>query len=147
MQNLFEVSPHRISKSILTPSFLPTLSSRALILFVCLTDKNACCCCAAPQVVSLLEERIETTAQVQSLWSSTMAVSHYQSNTIADEVDLQLIHRLLLYICEEGMYRREEGRQEEAAIPMGAVLVFMPGWDEIIRMKVRLEKDVFGRGR
>eukprot|EP00803_Ostreobium_quekettii_P011048 evm.model.scf_1675.3 EVM.evm.TU.scf_1675.3 scf_1675:21405-33493(+) len=96
------------------------------------------------EVEAILKEHVEAADQAYSLRSSVMALDHYQSNTIADEVDLDLIHRLLMYICGEGQYRQD---RKDLNIPMGAVLVFMPGWDEIMRMKSRLENDVFGKGR
>ncbi|BDA50474.1 3'-5' RNA helicase YTHDC2 [Coccomyxa sp. Obi] len=66
---------------------------------------------------------------------SALAVSQYQASTDADEVDLALIEALLMYICGEGPYRRAE--EQDAAL--GAVLIFLPGWDEIIRLKEQLE--------
>eukprot|EP00803_Ostreobium_quekettii_P007541 evm.model.scf_724.1 EVM.evm.TU.scf_724.1 scf_724:6940-20404(-) len=100
--------------------------------------------CGHHEVAGILRGGAEAADQVNSLRSSSMALDHYHSNSAADEVDLDLIHRLLMYICGEGQYKKGS---QDVNIPMGAVLVFMPGWDEIIRMKTRLEKDVFGRGR
>jgi ATP-dependent RNA helicase DHX36 len=54
---------------------------------------------------------------------SALAVSQYQAATDADEVDLDLIEALLMYICGEGPYRRAE---EQDSSP-GAVLIFLPG--------------------
>ena len=36
----------------------------------------------------------------EEMAGAALALSHYQSNTDADEVDLDLIELLLLYICE-----------------------------------------------
>ncbi|KAA6424000.1 MAG: putative ATP-dependent RNA helicase DHX36-like [Trebouxia sp. A1-2] len=57
------------------------------------------------------------------------------ANSDADEVDLFLIVTLIKYICGEPPYNREE----EGGLILGAVLVFLPGWDEIIRLKEQLE--------
>ncbi len=52
---------------------------------------------------------------------SAIAVSQYHANTDADEVDLALVEALLMYVCGEGVYKRE-GEDPKAA--QGAVLVF-----------------------
>jgi hypothetical protein len=61
--------------------------------------------------------------QAGSAAETALAVSHYQAAVDADEVDLALIEALLMYICGEGPYKREE---DPDAAP-GAVLVFLPG--------------------
>ena len=62
-------------------------------------------------------------------------------------MDLDLIEMLLMFICGEGAFRSGD----TAAAPgsaMGAVLVFLPGWDEIIRLKDKLEQSpLFGGSR
>ena len=50
-------------------------------------------------------------------------MSVYQAGQDADEVDLQLIEALLMYVFGEGRFRREG---EDGAVH-GAVLVFLPG--------------------
>lgn len=55
---------------------------------------------------------------------SAIAISQYHANTDADEVDLALVEALLMYVCGEGVYKRE-GDDPKAA--QGAVLVFLPG--------------------
>ena len=40
----------------------------------------------------------------EEMAGAALALSHYQSNTDADEVDLDLIELLLLYICEVCMH-------------------------------------------
>ena len=55
---------------------------------------------------------------------SAIAVSQYHANTDADEVDLALMETLLMYVCGEGVYKRE-GEDPDAS--QGAVLVFLPG--------------------
>ena len=54
---------------------------------------------------------------------SALAISQYQASTDADEVDLDLIEALLMYICGEGPYSRDE----EQDVSLGAVLIFLPG--------------------
>lgn len=48
------------------------------------------------------------------------------------QVDLDLLEALLEYVCGDGRHASGED------VLQGAVLVFMPGWDEIIRMKEKL---------
>ena len=55
---------------------------------------------------------------------SAIAISQYQANTDADEVDLALVEALLMYVCGEGVYKRE-GEDFNAA--QGGVLIFLPG--------------------
>ena len=56
----------------------------------------------------------------------------------ARQVDLDLIVLLLQFICREGNFR-DAPLEGEVAPPQGAVLVFLPGWDEIMRLKESLE--------
>jgi hypothetical protein len=64
---------------------------------------------------------------------------------LPSQVDIALIDSLLSYICEEGPFRREGSAAAALGVGgggpavMGAVLVFLPGWDEIMRLKDRLE--------
>jgi HrpA-like RNA helicase len=101
--------------------------------------------CNRTDIVELLDEWEEQARAADELASSALALSHYQSNTDADEVDLDLIEALLSYICGEGKFSTEnKNRAEESQ--QGAVLIFFPGWDEIIRMKEKLESSpIFGR--
>ena len=66
---------------------------------------------------------MQAAEQAGSAVETALAVSRYQAATDADEVDLDLIEALLLYICGEGPYKRDEDQN----VPMGAVLVFLPG--------------------
>lgn len=59
-------------------------------------------------------------------------------NTLLMQVDLDLILRLLQYICGEGPFSNPQAQKD--AQP-GAVLIFLPGWDEISRLKELLERD------
>jgi ATP-dependent RNA helicase DHX36 len=55
-------------------------------------------------------------------------------------VDLDLIERLLQAICCEGPFAASPAASRGAAPDVaGAILVFLPGWDEIMRLKDRLE--------
>ncbi len=74
--------------------------------------------------------------------------------TACPQVNITLIESLLSYICEEGQFRRAPapngggGGGAGAGAIMGAVLVFLPGWDEIMRLKDRLEASpCFGSSR
>lgn len=89
-------------------------------------------------VVELLEEFEQRAAMADEIASSALALTHYQSNTDADEVDLQLIEELLKYICGEGKFRAAAAAAQTEG-SLGAILIFLPGWDEIIRLKDRLE--------
>lgn len=63
--------------------------------------------------------------------SDTIALAHYQLNAPAEEIDTALVVRLLEYIrC---------GGQGGRPIVDGAVLVFLPGWDDILRVRDALE--------
>jgi HrpA-like RNA helicase len=62
-----------------------------------------------------------------------------------------------LLLPQEGVFSRAGGAQDAAAAAaasgggpqvMGAVLVFLPGWDEIVRLKDKLEGNpAFGGSR
>lgn len=56
------------------------------------------------------------------------------------QVDLDLIERLLQAICCEGPFATlPAGSKGTSSDVAGAILVFLPGWDEIMRLKDRLE--------
>ena len=61
-----------------------------------------------------------------------VALSQYQVTVNADEVDLDPIVQLVAFICLESTLELDY-------IGAGAILVFLPGWDEIIRLKNALE--------
>ena len=67
---------------------------------------------------------LQASQTVDAEAESAIAVSQYHANTDADEVDLALVEALLMYVCGEGVYKRE-GEDPNAA--QGAVLVFLPG--------------------
>lgn len=63
------------------------------------------------------------------------------------DVDLGLVERLLMFICGEGPWSFG-GSHEDSMVGPGAILVFLPGWDEIHQLKQRLEKsNQFGGSR
>jgi len=106
--------------------------------------------CNRTDIVELLEEWEGQAKAADELASSALALSHYQSNTDADEVDLDLIEALLSYISGEGRFstsaETKNSAEESQKSQQGAVLIFFPGWDEIIRMKEKLESSpIFGR--
>ncbi|KAK9835371.1 hypothetical protein WJX81_005267 [Elliptochloris bilobata] len=95
-------------------------------------------------VAEALREHAQAAQHAQSVAASALALSEYQAGADADEVDLELVQSLLEHICGEGHF----ARPGEAAPTLGAVLIFLPGWDEIMRLKDRLESsDEFGSGR
>eukprot|EP00889_Picochlorum_renovo_P003077 jgi/Picre1/30107/NNA_005476.t1 len=73
-----------------------------------------------------------------------VSIKHYQSNTDVDDVDIGLIEELLLFVCGE----KRQGKAVEgldAAISAvesdaSAILIFLPGWDEIMRLKDALDQ-------
>ncbi|KAL3133848.1 hypothetical protein ABBQ32_008317 [Trebouxia sp. C0010 RCD-2024] len=88
------------------------------------------------EAAEMLQQHEQAAQQADAATGGAVALSHYQANSDADEVDIFLIVTLLQYICGEGAYQREE----EGGLMLGAVLVFLPGWDEIIRLKEQLEQ-------
>lgn len=52
------------------------------------------------------------------------------------QVDLVLIVLLLKYVCKDDLVEQSPGSPPAAK---GALLVFLPGWDEIVRLKDQLE--------
>ena len=60
-----------------------------------------------------------------------------QSLTDADDVDLELIASLLRFLCS---HESDLGQLNGlGSADEGAVLVFLPGWDEISRLRELLE--------
>eukprot|EP00884_Botryococcus_braunii_P000922 jgi/Botrbrau1/10830/Bobra.0025s0009.1 len=88
-----------------------------------------------PAAVTLLEEHATAMERANNAAVGAAALSAYQAAQAADEVDLQLIQTLLMYIYGEGQYAWDDSGSDN----FGAVLVFLPGWDEIIRLKEKLE--------
>ena len=102
------------------------------------------------EIVEMLDDFEQQTAAAEELASTALALSHYQAMTDADEVDLDLIELLLCYICGEGQFQRRNEvstRHDADKEILGAILIFLPGWDEIIRLKDKLESSQCFRSR
>jgi ATP-dependent RNA helicase DHX36 len=120
------------------------------------TARDCAAQCGHAEVVELLDDFAAQAAAADELASSALALSHYQANTDADDVDLGLLEALLCYICGAGPFAPAAAAAAKAkangggagaaaaaadpAVPLGAVLIFLPGWDEIVRLKERLER-------
>lgn len=63
---------------------------------------------------------------------SALLLSNYQLSIDPDEVDIDLIHNLIVWIVRE---RTVDEKSE------GAILVFLPGWDEISKLRDSLSAD------
>jgi ATP-dependent RNA helicase DHX36 len=64
--------------------------------------------------------------------SASLTLSAYQLRADPDEVDLDLVEKVILFI------HRRPGHGDIAPGEPGAILVFLPGWDEISRLRDRL---------
>ena len=106
------------------------------------------------ELASLLREHAASQVAHGDIANQALALSHYQSNTDLDEVDIGLIEELLLYACGEktpandtGDFRLVQNAVSAIDQDANAVLVFLPGWDEITRLRDALEQSrVFGNG-
>ncbi|CAG9460433.1 unnamed protein product [Pedinophyceae sp. YPF-701] len=78
-----------------------------------------------------IRTHLQHAAQFEEEAGDAIAVSHYLMTKDTDEVDTDLIVQLIEYICH--------GAEGGAAIIDGAILVFVPGWDEILRLKDAIE--------
>ena len=99
------------------------------------------------ELADLLRKHAESQVAHGDIANQAMALSHYQSNTDLDEVDIGLIEELLLYACGEKKPANNAGdfqlvQDAVSAIDQdaNAVLVFLPGWDEITRLRDALEQ-------
>ncbi|KAK9845024.1 hypothetical protein WJX74_009802 [Apatococcus lobatus] len=89
------------------------------------------------EVADILQEHTEAEQAASKVAAEAAALSDYQSLTDADEVDLDLIASLLRFLCsyESDLSQLNGlGNADE-----GAILVFLPGWDEIMRLRELLE--------
>ena len=86
-------------------------------------------------VAEALLQCAETLAQVRRTTEAAQELSRYQMGANPEEVDLDLVVRILRYIALQPI----EGARKKGQIGAGAVLVFLPGWDEISRLKDLLE--------
>ena len=105
-------------------------------------------------VAEFLDTHVAATASLAEDASVSEALAAYQAGVDADDVDLALIEGLLAYVCGEGRFGLDRatpgGPLADAGFSsgLGAVLVFLPGWDEISRLKERLESSpAFPRAR
>ena len=96
-------------------------------------------------LADLLETHCTQSSGIDDVANAALAVSHYQSHTDTDDVDLGLIEELLLCICDK---QKTDSLTKSSALhdsllavnpEANAILIFLPGWDEIIRLKEKLE--------
>ena len=99
------------------------------------------------ELAVLLREHAQSQVAHGDIANQALALSHYQSNTDLDEVDIGLIEELLMYACGEKKPASNAGdfqlvQDAVSAIDQeaNAVLVFLPGWDEITRLRDALEQ-------
>jgi len=104
---------------------------------------------------SLVRQHTQSAACNTDIADAALALSHYQSNTNMDEVDLGLIEEVLLYICGEKIHNAGKNDCKRIHLAVSAVekdadaiLVFLPGWDEIMRLRDILEaSSTFGSSK
>ncbi|KAI8103615.1 hypothetical protein M9435_004950 [Picochlorum sp. BPE23] len=96
------------------------------------------------ELANLIDVHTHQVSSQSNIADAALALSHYQSNTDVDDVDIGLIEELLLFVCGE----KRQGKAVEgldAAISAvesdaSAILIFLPGWDEIMRLKDALDQ-------
>ena len=101
-----------------------------------------------------LDQAREELERLAGLDAGAMSVSEYQLNADPDEVDLglakELIHWILRVRAPEMRRRQKGGSESEGPSggggsagepPLGAVLVFLPGWNEISQLRDELASD------
>ena len=78
----------------------------------------------------------QAVARAAAVEAGAVALSRYQAETDADEVDLGLVASLLQYICAEGKHNAQRNAPSPTRPPaldapvgagLGAVLIFLPG--------------------
>lgn len=89
-------------------------------------------CFSFAAVVELLDNYQAMMAEQDEKAADAIALSHYQISQDVDDVDVELITHLLAYI--------RRGGEDGGAVIEGAILVFLPGWDDIIRLKDMIER-------
>eukprot|EP00249_Psilotum_nudum_P020389 c27681_g1_i1 orf=52-3915(+) len=82
------------------------------------------------EVRDVLLNHIEKKSQVQTAAEEAKLLEKYLSSIDQEEVDVALIDRLLSRICHTVSPTSTEN---------GAVLIFLPGWEDISRVKERLQ--------
>lgn len=84
---------------------------------------------AAELIMKQIKEKDQV--QVQSAAEEAELLKSYMVTVDMDEVDVKLIEKLLKKICKSPNMGNSESEE-------GAVLVFLPGWEEITRCRDRL---------
>uniref|UniRef100_A0A7I4A4A1 RNA helicase n=1 Tax=Physcomitrium patens TaxID=3218 RepID=A0A7I4A4A1_PHYPA len=88
------------------------------------------------EVVSILTEHMVKVQQAQFQAAETALLQNYQMSADQDEIDVALIERLLHRLHEAAGERLDT---------QGAVLVFLPGWEDISRLRECLQvSPIFG---
>uniref|UniRef100_A0A7S3XH27 RNA helicase n=1 Tax=Picocystis salinarum TaxID=88271 RepID=A0A7S3XH27_9CHLO len=78
------------------------------------------------ETASVLQSMEEQARSIENVSLSTVRLSQYQLRVDPDEVDLELVCEVVMYICRETPLKGKDAD--------GAILVFLPGWDEILRL-------------
>ncbi|QDZ17545.1 P-loop nucleoside triphosphate helicase [Chloropicon primus] len=90
-------------------------------------------------LAEMLISREEESRKDRNKQSETASMlNQYQLSIDQDEVDLKIIVELISFLEEDQSFDVENSK--------GAILVFLPGWDEIIRLKNLLESSSLGDG-
>ena len=89
-------------------------------------------------VAEALLQCAEALAHVQRTAGAAQELSRYQMAANPEEVDLDLVARILRHVALQSADAAATQRRKGQIGP-GAALVFLPGWDEISRLKDLLE--------
>ena len=89
-------------------------------------------------VAESLLQCAEALAHVQRTAGAAQELSRYQMAANPEEVDLDLVARILRHVALQSA-DAPPAQRRKGQIGPGAVLVFLPGWDEISRLKDLLE--------
>ncbi|KAH9315837.1 hypothetical protein KI387_024464, partial [Taxus chinensis] len=84
------------------------------------------------EAAELISKHSEEKSQLQSNTEEAELLKKYYTSVDVDEVDVGLIEKLLRKICKDPTTTNYESKQ-------GAILVFLPGWEEISRCRGRLQ--------
>ena len=88
-------------------------------------------------IAATLDEAREQLERLASAEDAALTMSQYQLQADPDEVDLDLAQELIHWILRN----RAEEMQRESGGPAGAILVFLPGWNEISQLRDQLAAD------
>ncbi len=100
------------------------------------TAKDWACKYGHHDLAERLISREEETRKVSNVSEMAAALNQYQMSVNPDEVDLNIITDLVGFLIHP--------QERFDAIGMGAILVFLPGWDDISRLKGLLERKLQG---